>query len=55
MVIYEKELVCKPCQYLSPLFGIGCALGLEQGKDEFAQTVPMSAVISDKKCRWKRL
>jgi len=50
--IYKKELVCKPCKNLHPL-GIQCKLGFELGKDEFAQTVPMYTVVTDKKCNYK--
>lgn len=50
--IYKKKMICKPCKNLHPL-GIQCRLGFNLGKDEFAQTVPMYTVVTNKKCNYK--
>ena len=50
--IYKKELVCKPCKNLG-ILGMQCKFAFELGKDEFAQTVPMYTVYTNKKCRYK--
>jgi len=51
---YKKELVCKPCISLG-ILGMVCKLGFDLGKDEFAQTVPMYTVITNKKCNYKEI
>ena len=52
-MIIEEEFIYEGCIHIG-FYSVGCALGFEQGKDEFAQTFPIYSLHTKMKCRHKR-